>query len=77
MTIKMSDVFELPIEKYSQWKECDFEKVSAAMVTAINAYDANQERIKELEALLVKEKEFSKSIQNSPIYKSGLRKYWS
>lgn len=66
--IKMSDVFELPLEREGDTvfaQDCqttlqtDYSNSNAfdvldCAVTAINAYDDNQERIAELEAFLNK-----------------------
>ena len=62
MTIKMSEVFDLP--RKANWSEDGYaflrlqgEQAEFA-ATAINAYDANQERIAELEAIAFKLQEF-------------------
>ena len=61
MTIKMSEVFELPVQvsaiiDNSRFKPTSKKDVAATL--AINAYDANQDRIAELEAIAFKLQEF-------------------
>lgn len=63
-SIKMSDVFDLPMNTGEMYIDSDHEEhheMESAAVTAINAYDDNQERIKELETELAATKE---AVQN-------------
>lgn len=63
-SIKMSDVFDLPMNTGEMYIDSDYEEhheMESAAVTAINAYDDNQERIKELETELAATKE---AVQN-------------
>ena len=63
-SIKMSDVFDLPMNTGDIYIDSDHEghnTMVVASITAINAYDANQERIKELETELAATKE---AVQN-------------
>jgi hypothetical protein len=56
--IKMSDVFELPVNKIMVHNgDLSHSETDYACI-AINAYDANQERIKELESIAFKLQEF-------------------